>query len=144
MGDNIFGDCIDEKSLRKAHNSLYDPRKEKEEMSRKIKEILPQLEQLIGLSQKTNFAIGKAKDKRELESIKDEFDKVAFVLNKFSQDFKKPYEEILAMYIAEKLEGTFDKPIKYSKPIGNTTSSQLPKTMQYHSDNTTYTDEDFF
>lgn len=109
MDNNIFKDLVTEDTMREAHNRLYDPKKDSENLKRKTEILNPSLEELIFLAQKTLFSVKNSDNKRSLEDVKVEFDKVAFILNKTIQDFEVLYEEIFALHTAEKLAGTFDQ-----------------------------------
>lgn len=106
----IFKDLISEEALKDAKNRVYPIRRTFYKMEEEVAYSTEGLGDLLNSIKRAQISTNENKDDREyVEKIKKELDKVVYLLEEFTQEFKPIYEDISTLYVAEKLAGTFDE-----------------------------------
>ncbi|MNJ90397.1 hypothetical protein D3C87_79930 [compost metagenome] len=105
----IFGDMISNEELESAKQKLepisdayYSMREEINNANEGLRELMVSIEQTY------NSFSQLSENPRLLENIKSEFDKTAYLMDKFVSKFKPMYQDCSNRYLAEKLAGSFD------------------------------------
>lgn len=111
----IFGDMISNEELRVAKSKLDPIDNVYYKMKEEVRNSREGLNALLDSIERTYDSFDQlSNDIRLLEDIKIEFDKIAYLVDKFVTDFKPIYQDCSNRYIAEKLAGSFDEKIFFN------------------------------
>lgn len=103
MKSEIFKDLLSENEIKQAMKSIYDPWSSKDKLEQNVIDTITGLQDLLNAVKNAQFAVNDDPQFHILESIKKKHDMIAYLLEKFTNEFKPLYEETSSKYIAAKL-----------------------------------------
>lgn len=120
----IFGDMISDEELKTAKDKLNPIDNVYYKMKEEVRNSQEGLSALLDSIERTHDSFDQlSSDIRLLEDIKIEFDKIAYLMDKFITNFKPIYQDCSNRYVAEKLAGSFDEKIFFSNSQAGGTMS---------------------